>query len=224
MRYLLIEDEPGIAQFIIQGLTELGHVVTSVEEGDVGLDFAIASAYDVIILDIMLPNMDGLQVLRHYRQAGGKTPILLLSAKSEIEDRVKGLDAGADDYLPKPFAFQELFARLSALQRRPPLQKETLLKLGDLSLDVALHQVQRGGQQLDLSVREFALLEMFLRHPNHVLSRTQIAQHVWNFDYYNDTNVVDVYVGYLRKKIDQGFDVPLIHTIRGIGYKLSLEN
>lgn len=212
-----------MAKFIVQGLTELGHVVNHASDGSTGVELSLSSDYDAIILDILLPQLNGLQVLKSYREQGGKAPVLLLTALGEVEDRVKGLDAGADDYLLKPFEFQELMARLRALQRRPPLQKDTVLSLGDLEMDLSLHQVRRGGQPIELSVKEFSLLEMFLRHTNQVLSRTQIAQHVWNFDFYNDTNVVDVYVGYLRRKIDQGFDPPLIHTVRGVGYKISVK-
>lgn len=223
MRYLLIEDEEGIAQFVIRGLSELGHVVDVATDGQLGLNYALVSDYDAIILDIMLPKIDGLQLLGEYRQEGGKAPVLLLTARADVEDRVRGLDAGADDYLPKPFAFQELMARLRAVQRRPPLQKDAILTLGDLEMDLGSHQVRRGSTNIELSVKEFSLLEMFLRHTNMVLSRTQIAQHVWNFGFYNNTNVVDVYVGYLRRKIDKGFDSSLIHTVRGVGYKLSLD-
>jgi DNA-binding response OmpR family regulator len=185
------------------------------------LEYALLSPYDVIVLDIMLPSMDGLELLAELRRQGNKTPVLLLTARGEVEDRVHGLDCGADDYLVKPFAFSELLARLRALIRRPPLQSDPLLQMGDLEMGVAAHAVQRAGQRIELSPREFALLEMLLRHPNQVLSRTQIAQGVWNLDYYADTNVVDVYIGYLRRKIDRGFAYPLIHTVRGIGYRLA---
>ncbi|MDA1330241.1 MAG: DNA-binding response regulator [Chloroflexi bacterium] len=223
MKYLLVEDESGMSKFIVQGITEVGHVIDCAADGEVGLSFALSYEYDAIILDLMLPKMDGLQLLAEYRLQGGKSPVLLLTARGEVEDRVNGLDAGADDYLAKPFAFQELMARIRALQRRPPLQNGANLAIGDLEMALASHQVRRGSKLIDLSVREFSLLEMFLRHPNQVLSRTQIAQNVWNFDFYSDTNVVDVYVGYLRRKLDDGFDTSLIQTIRGIGYKLGLE-
>jgi heavy metal response regulator len=221
MRALVVEDEPGMAQFICQGLLEQGYAVDAAADGRDGLEYALLSPYDVIVLDIMLPSMDGLELLAELRRQGNKTPVLLLTARGEVEDRVHGLDCGADDYLVKPFAFSELLARLRALIRRPPLQSDPLLQMGDLEMDVAAHAVQRGGQRLELSPREFALLEMLLRHPNQVLSRTQIAQGVWNLDYYADTNVVDVYIGYLRRKIDRGFAYPLIHTVRGIGYRLA---
>lgn len=223
MRVLLVEDEPGMAQFISQGLLEQGYAIDIASDGREGLEYALLSEYDVIVLDIMLPIMDGLEVLRELRDRGIKTPVLLLTAKSEIEDRVRGLDHGADDYLVKPFAFSELLARLRALIRRPPLQSEPILRIGNLEMDVAVYVVHRAGEKIELSPREFALLELLLRHPNQVLSRTQIAQRVWNLDYYTNTNVVDVYIGYLRRKIDRGYEYPLIHTIRGIGYRLSAE-
>ncbi len=223
MRVLLIEDEPGMVQFIQQGLQEQGFSVDTAQDGETGLEAALLSEYDVLVLDIMLPVMDGLQVLQDLRDRGVKTPVLLLTAKSEIEDRVRGLDQGADDYLVKPFAFSELLARLRALVRRPPLQNNPVLELGDLTMDVAAHTVRRSVQLIELSPREFALLELLLRHPHQVLSRTQIAERVWNLDYYTGTNVVDVYIGYLRRKIDRGFDYPLIHTVRGIGYRASPE-
>lgn len=223
MRFLVVEDEIGMMCFIRQGLLEQGYVVDIATDGREGLDFALASEYDAIILDIMLPLLDGLGVLEEIRREGVKTPVLLLTARGEIDDRVRGLDAGADDYLVKPFAFSELLARLRALVRRPPLQNDPILSMDDLEMDVATRAVRRGGKLLELSPREFALLEMLLRHPNQVLSRTQIAQRVWNLDYYSETNVVDVYIGYLRRKVDRGSRYPLIHTIRGVGYRLSRE-
>lgn len=223
MRVLVVEDEPGMAGFIRQGLHEQGYVVDVAKDGREGLEYALLSEYDVILLDIMLPYKDGLEVLGDMRDHGVKTPVLLLTAKSEIQARVRGLDTGADDYLVKPFAFSELLARMRALLRRPPLQADPVLSVGDLSMDVAKHKVSREGQEIYLSPREFALLEMLLRHPNQVLSRTQIAQRVWNLDYYAESNVVDVYIGYLRRKIDRGFQYPLIHTVRGIGYLLTAE-
>lgn len=223
MRVLVVEDEPGMAGFIRQGLHEQGYVVDVAKDGREGLEYALLSEYDVILLDIMLPYKDGLEVLGDMRDHGVKTPVLLLTAKSEIQARVRGLDTGADDYLVKPFAFSELLARMRALLRRPPLQADPVLSVGDLSMDVAKHKVSRERQEIYLSPREFALLEMLLRHPNQVLSRTQIAQRVWNLDYYAESNVVDVYIGYLRRKIDRGFRYPLIHTVRGIGYLLTAE-
>lgn len=222
MRVLVIEDEPGIAQFIRQGLNEAGYAVDVASDGQAGLDYALATEYDVIVLDIMLPQMDGLQVLRQMRSRI-KTPVLLLTARDTVEDRVKGLDAGADDYLFKPFAFPELLARLRALLRRPPLQLDTILQVADLEMDVANREVRRAGKSIELSPREFSLLEYLMRHPRQVLTRSQITERIWNFDFYGDSNVVDVYIGYLRRKIDNGFDRPLLHTVRGVGYRLSAE-
>ncbi len=223
MRILVVEDEPGIVEFIRQGLSEAGYAVDAARDGQEGLDYALAAEYDVMVIDIMLPKMDGLRLLRELRNRGVKTPVLLLTARDGVEDRVTGLDAGADDYLVKPFAFPELLARLRALLRRPPLQTDTVLRVGDLEMDTARYDVRRAGQRIELSPREFELLEFLMRHPDQVLTRTQIAEHVWNFDFYSESNVVDVYIGYLRRKIDRGFAYPLIHTVRGVGYRLSAE-
>lgn len=220
MRILVVEDEPGVAQFIEQGLIESGYAVDVARDGLEGLSYARAYEYDLIVLDIMLPKMDGLEMLSEIRDQRVKTPVLLLTARDSVDDRVRGLDSGADDYLVKPFAFSELLARLRALLRRPPLQADPLLRAADLEMDLTKHEVHRAGQLIELSPREFSLLELLLRHPNQVLSRTQIIERVWSFDFYSDTNVVDVYIGYLRRKIDQPFDSPLIHTVRGVGYKL----
>ncbi len=221
MRVLVVEDEPGIAQFIRQGLSEAGYAVDVAHDGHEGLDYAFVAEYDVLVLDILLPKLDGLRVLRVLRDRGVKTPVLLLTAKDTVEDRVRGLDVGADDYLVKPFAFPELVARLRALLRRPPLQMDPILHLGDLTMDTARREVRRGGRLIELSPREFTLLAYLMRHPRQVLTRTQITEHVWNFDFFSDSNVVDVYIGYLRRKIDRGFDRPLLHTVRGVGYRLS---
>jgi DNA-binding response OmpR family regulator len=221
MRVLVVEDEPGIAQFIRQGLREAGYAVDVAHDGQEGLDYAYVAEYDVFVLDILLPKLDGLDVLRALRARGVKTPVLLLTAKDTVEDRVRGLDSGADDYLVKPFAFPELVARLRALLRRPPLQMDPVLHLGDLEMDTARREVRRSGRLIELSPREFTLLEYLLRHPRHVLTRTQLAEHVWNFDFFSDSNVVDVYIGYLRRKIDRGYDRPLLQTVRGVGYRLS---
>lgn len=220
MRILVVEDEESIAGFIEQGLTEAGHAVDVVRNGRDGLEYALAAEYDVLVLDVMLPQMDGLALLRTLRQRGIKTPTLMLTAKDTVEDRVAGLDAGADDYLVKPFAFPELLARVRALLRRPPLQVGTLLEVEDLQMDVARREVKRNGRLIELSPKEYAVLEYMMRHPNQVLSRTQIGEHVWNFDFYNESNVVDVYIGYLRRKIDRDSSIPLFHTVRGVGYRL----
>ena len=220
MRVLLIEDEPGIAQFISQGLTEAGYVLDLARDGKEGKNYALSVDYDTIILDIMLPELDGFKVLEEIRFQKVLTPVLLLTAGDKIEDRVKGLDLGADDYLVKPFAFSELLARLRALQRRPPIRSETILLLSDLTMDLARREVRRGGKLIDLSPLEFKLLEYLLKYPNRVLTRTEIAERIWNLDFYNDSNVVDVYIGYLRRKIDRDFEFPLLHTVRGVGYCL----
>jgi DNA-binding response OmpR family regulator len=220
MRILVVEDEAGIANFVRQGLSEAGYAVDVAWDGEEGLAYALAADYDALVLDIMLPKMDGLNLLRELRQRGHKTPTLMLTARDTVDDRVKGLDAGADDYLIKPFAFPELLARVRALLRRPPLQMGTVLSAGDLLMDTATREVRRGERRVQLSPREYAVLEYLLRHPNQVLTRTQIGEHVWNFDFFHESNVVDVYVGYLRRKIDQDGDYPLIHTVRGVGYCL----
>ena len=223
MRILVVEDEPGVAGFIRQGLVETGYAVDVARDGEEGLEYALVAAYDVLIVDIMLPRRDGLSMLKELRTEGVKTPVLLLTARDAVDDRVKGLDAGADDYLVKPFAFPELLARIRALLRRPPLQSEPILRVGNLEMDLPARRVVRGDKEINLTPREFSLLEFLMRHPNQVLTRTQIMEHVWNFDFYGTSNVVDVYIGYLRRKIDYGFPSPLIHTVRGIGYMLSTE-
>ncbi len=223
MRILIVEDEVGVAGFLEQGLKESGYAVDVARDGADGLEYALAYEYDAIVLDIMLPKLNGLELLREIRAKRVKSPVLLLTARDGVDDRVRGLDVGADDYLVKPFAFLELLARIRALLRRPPLQTGGALRMNDLEMDVARREVKRAGKSIELSPREFALLELLLRHPNQVLSRTQILEHVWNFDFYSDTNVVDVYIGYLRRKLDREFDPPLIHTVRGVGFRLSEE-
>jgi len=224
VRLLIVEDEPGVAGFLEQGLKESGYAVDVARDGSEGLEYALAVEYDAIVLDILLPKMNGLEMLSEIRAKRVKSPVLLLTASDGVEDRVRGLDIGADDYLVKPFAFPELLARIRALLRRPPLQAGNILTMNDLEMDVAQRQVRRAGKRIELSPREFSLLELFLRHPNQVLTRTQIVEHVWNFDFYSDTNVVDVYIGYLRRKIDDGFEPPLLQTLRGVGYSLSEAN
>jgi DNA-binding response OmpR family regulator len=223
VRILIVEDEPGVARFIEQGLRESGFAVDIARDGQEGFEYALAAEYDAIVLDIMLPRMDGLSMLREIRDSRIKTPVLLLTARDAVEDRVRGLDSGADDYLVKPFAFSELLARVRALLRRPPLHANPILRAGDLAMDIAKREVRCGEQLIELSPREFALLEYFLRHPNQVLTRTQIIEHIWNFNFFSETNVVDVYIGYLRRKLDCGSGAPLIQTIRGIGFRLSVE-
>jgi DNA-binding response OmpR family regulator len=224
MRLLIVEDEPSIANFLRQGLTEAGYAVDLAENGRFALEYALSANYDAYVLDILLPGLTGLELLRELRRQGDKTPALMLTARDTIDDRVLGLDAGADDYLVKPFAFPELLARVRALLRRPPLQMGTVLQMADLEMDTAKREVRRNGRFIELSPREFAVLEYLLRHPHQVLSRTQIGEHVWNFDFFNESNVVDVYIGYLRRKIEQSGEQPLIHTMRGVGYRLSDAN
>lgn len=221
MRLLVVEDEPSISEWVRQGLTEFGYAVDVAEDGEEGLHYALSADYDVLILDIMLPGMDGMQLLQTLRRLGHKTPTIMLTARDTIDDRVRGLNAGADDYLVKPFAFPELLARINALLRRPPLQQQgSVLQVADLEMDTVKRLVKRNGQIIDLRPREYAVLEYMMRHPNQVLTRTQIGEHVWNFDYFHESNVVDVYVGYLRRKIDQDAELPLIQTVRGAGYRL----
>ena len=221
MRILLVEDDVGISRFIQQGLGEAGYAIDVAGDGPEGLDFATAVDYDVIVLDVLLPGQDGLSVLRELRKRGLQTPVLLLTALDTVEDRVLGLDAGADDYLVKPFDFTELLARLRALLRRPPLQSDVVLKVGSLQMDTVHRIVRRDDQQIELSPREYSLLEYLMRNADHVLSRTQIAQHVWSFDFYGDFKVIDVYIGYLRRKVDQQGSASLIRTVRGVGYSIT---
>lgn len=223
MRILVVEDDAGISKFVCQGLTEAGFSVERAGDGKRGLACALESPYDVIILDVLLPELDGLSVLKQLRGEGVRAPVLLLTALDTVQDRVLGLDAGADDYLPKPFDFTELLARVRALMRRPPLQSDNLLQVGDLELDAVQRVVRRSGRRIELSPREFALLEYLMRHPGYALSRTQIAQHVWSFDFYGDYKVIDVYIGYLRRKIDRHGAGLLIQTVRGVGYCIRAE-
>ncbi|HHY97599.1 MAG TPA: response regulator transcription factor [Firmicutes bacterium] len=220
MRVLIVEDEPKIAAFIKQGLEEEGYAVDVAQDGESALDYAESAQYDLLILDIMLPKKDGISVCQELRKRGIKTPILMLTARDTIDDRVEGLDAGADDYLVKPFAFRELLARLRALLRRPREVTPARLQAEDLILDTATRRAERGGRVIDLTLREYALLELLMRHKGQVLSRTQIAEHVWNFDFYSESNIVDVYIRYLRQKIDADFQPKLIQTVRGVGYKI----
>jgi DNA-binding response OmpR family regulator len=218
MRILLVEDDVGITMFIQQGLTEAGYATDVAANGREGIEYALAADYDLILLDVMLPLLDGISVLKTLRQQGFQTPVLLLTALDTVQDRVLGLDAGADDYLIKPFDFTELLARMRALLRRPPLQADVLLQVGDLVMDTTQRAVKRAERMIELSPREYSLLEYLMRNQNHVLSRTQIAQHVWSFDFYGDFKVIDVYIGYLRRKIDRNESASLIQTVRGVGY------
>jgi DNA-binding response OmpR family regulator len=221
LRLLLVEDEEGIGKFICQGLREATHSVDWLRTGEEAVDYASVTDYDAIILDIMLPNMDGFEVLKKLRQRKIQSPILCLTARDAVEDRVRGLNSGADDYLVKPFDFTELLARLHALLRRPPLQMANILRVADLEMDIVRRIVRRGGVELELSQREMMLLEYLMRNAGQVLTRTQIGERVWGFDFYNESNVVDVYIGYLRRKVDRETDTQLIKTIRGVGFRLS---
>jgi heavy metal response regulator len=220
VRVLVVEDEQRIAAFVKRGLEEERYVIDVAYDGEEALDWAAVVDFDLIVLDVLLPKKDGIQVCRELRDQGNKTPILMLTARDAIEDRVRGLDSGADDYLVKPFAFQELLARIRALLRRSGEVKSTRLQVGDLALDTLTHRATRGERIIELTAREYALLEFLMRHPNQALSRTQIAEHVWSYDFYSTSNVVDVYIRYLRRKIDKGFEIKLIKTVRGVGYKI----
>jgi len=223
MRILLVEDEHKISAYVKRGLEESGYAVDAVFNGRDALDWAEAAAYDLILLDILLPVMDGLTVCRELRGRGDRTPVLMLTARDAVDDRVDGLDAGADDYLVKPFAMKELLARIRALTRRAGDQpRSPVLEFADLRLDTRTHEVRRGNQRIELAAKEFAVLECLLREPERVLTRTQIAEHVWNYDSFNQSNVVDVYIRNLRRKIDDPFEQKLLHTVRGVGYRLSL--
>ena len=223
MRILVVEDEKKVAGFIKQGLEEEGHAIDVAFDGREGLLMALDGVHDLIILDINLPGLDGLSVLREFRHRQGNTPVLLLTVRAAIEDKVLGLDTGADDYLTKPFSFQELLARIRALLRRRVEPAPPRLQVADLTLDPARRLVSRGTDRIDLSSKEFALLDYFMRNPGRVLTRTMIAEHVWDYDFDPMSNIIDVYVNYLRKKIDTGREPKLIHTVRGAGYVLQVE-
>lgn len=224
MRVLVVEDERKISAYVKRGLEEHGLAVDTAFTGPEALDWAETIDFDVIVLDLMLPELDGVAVCRTLRQRGRRTPILMLTAHDTIDDRVAGLDAGADDYLVKPFALKELLARLRALTRRATdAPKSPLLQFADLTLDTVTRRVRRGETPIELTAKEYAVLECLLREPERVLTRTQIAEHVWNYDVYNQSNVVDVYIRNLRRKLDEGFNLKLIQTVRGAGYRLSAE-
>jgi two-component system, OmpR family, response regulator len=220
MRLLVVEDESRLALLLKRGLEEQGCVVDVTGDGAEGLWLATEAEYDTIVLDVMLPSLDGLEVTRRLRAAGRWAPVLLLTARDGIDDRVAGLDAGADDYLVKPFSFAELAARVRALVRRGQAERPAVLEVGELRLDPARRQAWRGQQRLELSPKEFALLELFLSHPGEVLTRTRILEHVWDFAYDPASNVVDQYVGYLRRKVDRPFGQADLETVRGVGYRL----
>ena len=223
MRLLVVEDEKKVASFIKKGLQEEGYAVDLASDGKTGLTMGLDGVHDLIILDINLPRMDGLSVLQELRKRKVTTPVLLLTVRAAIEDKVIGLDTGADDYLTKPFAFQELLARVRALLRRRAEAESPLLQVADLTLDPATRFVSRGDEKIELTAKEFALLSYFMRNPGRVLTRTMIGEHVWDYDFDPMTNVIDVYVNYLRKKIEAGGEPKLIHTVRGVGYVMKAQ-
>jgi two-component system OmpR family response regulator len=220
MRVLVVEDEARAAALLRRGLSEEGYAVDVAGDGPEAVWRAAEFGYDVVVLDVMLPGLDGFEVCRRLRAGGCWAPVLMLTARDAVADRVRGLDAGADDYLTKPFSFAELFARLRALIRRGAPERPALLRAGNLRLDPASRQAWRGEAELQLSPKEFALLELLLRHPGQVLTRTRILEHVWDYAYDGVSNVVDQYVGYLRRKIDRPFGVNQLETVRGAGYRL----
>ena len=221
MRVLLVEDEARVRSFIKRGLIEAGLALDEAADGDRALEIAFEADYDAIVLDLTLPGLDGLEVLRRLRGEGCATPVLILTARDSIDDRVRGLDAGADDYLVKPFAFAELLARLRALMRRGTTLS-SVISVGDLTIDLASRKVDRAGIQIDLTSKEFALLEYLARRAGQVVTRTMISEHVWDINFDTLSNVIDVYIRYLRRKIDDPFDEKLIHTRRGVGYVLDV--
>jgi two-component system, OmpR family, response regulator len=220
MRVLIVEDEIKMASLIRRGLRGEGLAADVAIKGEDALWMAGSTGYDVIVLDVMLPGIDGFETCRRLRQEGVWAPVLMLTARDAIDDRVAGLDGGADDYLTKPFSFAELLARLRALARRGPVERPTVLEVGDLRLDPAARRVWRGDVEVSLSAKEFQLLETFMRHPGEVLSRYQLLEHAWDYDYENRSNIVDVYVRYLRDKIDRPFGRSSLETVRGAGYRL----
>ncbi len=222
MRILLVEDEQTLAKYLQHALEEHGYAVDMTHSGSEALDWASVFPYDLVLLDILLPGIDGISACRWLRDQGFRAPILMLTALSEVGNRVTGLDAGADDYLPKPFDLQELFARIRALTRRgSDRQRSPLLSLADLTMNPATRSVERAGTMVDLTAKEFSVLECLLRQPGHVFSRETIAEHVWNYEADNQSNVVEVYIRNLRRKIDDPYPLKLIQTIRGSGYRLS---
>lgn len=220
MRVLVVEDNPDMGPYLEQGLREHGYTVDLVTDGNSGFEYAATGVYDLLILDRMLPGRDGLDVLRKLRSSGVQAPTIFLTAKAAVLDRVEGLDSGADDYLVKPFSFAELLARIRVVLRRGPEIQPSILRVADLSLDAAMHVVEKAGQRIELSVKQFALLYYLMRHAGQVVSRTMILENVWNYEFDGLTNVVDVHINRLRNKVDKGFDRPLIHTLRGVGYVL----
>ncbi|MBQ6635815.1 MAG: response regulator transcription factor [Lachnospiraceae bacterium] len=220
MRLLIAEDEPDLNDILTMALTEAGYSVDSCTDGKEALFYLSSADYDVAVLDIMMPGADGFSVLKKLREEGKRTPVLFLTARDSIEDRVRGLDSGANDYMIKPFSLDELLARIRVLTRSAHGSTGNVLTADDLTLDISSHEVRRGGKRIDLSAKEYQLLEYLLHNKGIVLSREKIENHIWNFDYEGGTNVVDVYISYLRKKIDGGHALKLIRTVRGVGYTL----
>ena len=220
MRILVVEDHQSVARFIVKGLREEGYAVDTAGDGKEAVTLARLAEYDVIVLDVNLPEMNGFEVVARLRKLGIATPVLMLTVRDGIEDRVHGLDAGADDYLTKPFAFAELLARIRALLRRSSASPPAALRLADLTLDPVTREVTRGGAKIVLTNREYGLLEFLLRNQGRILTRTTIIEHVWDMHFDSDTNLVDVYIRHLRAKLDEGYPVKLIHTVRGVGYVL----
>jgi len=219
MRLLVIEDDRDAVDYLVKAFREVGHVADAATDGEEGLGLALDGGYDVLIIDRMLPKLDGLSVIGKLREKGLEVPVLILSALGQVDDRVKGLRAGGDDYLPKPYSFSELLARIEVLaRRRVGRNEETLLRVGDLELDRLSHQVCRGDQEITLQPREFRLLEYLMRHAGQVVTRTMLLENVWDYHFDPQTNVIDVHISRLRSKIDKGFSQPLLHTIRGAGY------
>ena len=223
MRILVVEDEKKVASFIKRGLEEEGFSVDLAYDGEEGLYMGETNPYDLILMDVMLPKMDGLAVVKELRKKEITSPVLCLTAKDKVEDIVAGLDSGSDDYLTKPFAFAELLARVRALSRRGAKDRGAEIQFADLRLDPVAHKVWRGDKEIDLTAKEYGLLEYFMRNPNQILTRTMIAEHVWDYTFDSFTNIIDVYVNYLRKKVDRDYDKKLIHTVRGVGYVLKEE-
>ncbi len=219
MKILVVEDDPKIRSFIRRGLKEQGFVVEVCADGDQGLSHATGAAYDAIVLDVMLPGRDGLSILRHLREHKNAVPVILLTARGSLAERVEGLDLGADDYLTKPFYMEELIARLHAVVRRTSGEPSSVLQAADLLVDLISREVKRADHDLELTAREFNLLQLLMRSPGRVLTRTQILEHVWGYDFDPQTNVVDVYIRRVRRKIDQGDSASLIETVRGVGYR-----
>lgn len=223
MRILVVEDEKKVARFIQQGLEEEHYTVDVENDGEAGEALALKGNYDLLILDIMLPGRSGIEITRTLRANHSAVAILMLTAKAATEDKVAGLDSGADDYLTKPFAFAELLARVRSLLRRGTPEKTTTLTIADLILDTVTHKVQRAGETIELTMKEYALLEFFMRNKERVLSRTIISEHIWDYSFDTGTNLIDVYVNHLRNKVDAGFTSRLIHTVRGVGYVMKEE-